>query len=289
MDWISKLERKYGKYAVSSIMKYIIILQVAGYFIMMMSPEFYYQYLCLDASAILRGQVWRMITFVMDPPTTSIIFLFFAFYVYYMIGESLERIWGAFRFNIYLLSGILFHVIGALLAFWITGLAYPLGTEYLYLSLFFAFTLSFPDTQFLLFFIIPIKAKYLGWLNGAFFAFTVLQGILPSYASSAVGIIYQANAIAAFVSILNFLIFYFSSRNFKKHSPKERMRKQKFKQEIKKARRPDNTYGNGAKHKCTVCGRTELDDPTLEFRYCSKCEGNHEYCQDHLFTHQHIQ
>lgn len=288
MDWISKLERKYGKYAVHGIMKYLIILQIGGFFIISTSYEFYYYNLSLDASAIMRGELWRIVTFLMEPPTTSLIFIIFAFYLYYMIGESLENIWGVFRFNIYLLSGILFHIIGALLVYFIFGASLPLGTTYLYLSLFFAFAASFPDTQFLMFFIIPVKAKYLGLLNGAFFAYTVLQGILPSYANSANGVYYKANALSAFISILNFLIFYFCSRSFKRKSPKQVMRKKKFQKEVKRAQRPNVTYGNGAKHKCTVCGRTELDDPTLEFRYCSKCSGNHEYCQDHLFTHQHI-
>lgn len=288
MDWITKLERKFGRFAISGVMKYLIILQIGGYFILMMQPLYYYMYLSLDASAILNGQVWRIITFLMYPPTTSIIFIFFAFYLYYMIGESLEHIWGTFRFNMYILMGIIFHVVGALLALLLTGVSFPLGTQYLYFSLFFAFAASFPDMQFLLFFVIPVKAKYLGMLNGAYFAYTVLQGILPSYTESASGVFYQSNAIAAFVSILNFLVFYFTSRSFKKYSPKQMMRKQKFKSDMKKARRPEVVHANGAKHKCSVCGRTELDDPALEFRYCSKCSGNHEYCQEHLFTHQHI-
>lgn len=297
MDWISKLERKFGKYSISNIMVYLIALQVTGFFLVLVTGNtlFYYQYLSLDASSILHGQVWRMVTFLMVPFTTStgvmdmfwgVLFL----YVYYRIGLSLEHYWGTFRLNVYLISGILFHIVGAMLAYFIVGTSFPLVTTYLYLSLFFAFTASFPETQFLLFFVIPVKAKYLGIVNGIFFGFAMLQGILPSYANDIVyGSYYKANAIAAFVSILNFLIFFFSSRTMKSRSPKQVMRKQKFKKEIKKAQRPQANYGNGAKHKCTVCGRTELDDPTLEFRYCSKCKGNHEYCQEHLFTHQHIQ
>lgn len=295
MDWISKIERKWGKYAISNIMMYLIILQVGGYIMFLVSQDvtFYYQYLSLDIASILSGQVWRVVTFLMEPFATStsiidmalgVIFL----YVYYKIGVTLEHIWGTFRFNVYLISGILFHIVGGLLAYFIVGVSFPLVTSYLYLSLFFAFTATFPDVQFLLFFIIPVKAKYLGWLNGLYFGYTILKGILPAYVNSAGGSYYRASAIAAFVSMLNFIIFYFSTRSFKSKSPKEVLRKKKFKQEVKKAQRSNHVYENGAKHKCTTCGRTELDDPTLEFRYCSKCSGNHEYCQDHLFTHQHI-
>ena len=85
-------------------------------------------------------------------------------------------------------------------------------------------------------------------------------------------------------SLLNFVIFFLSSRNFKRFGPGEQARKAKF----KKQSRPHMTYTNGAHHRCAVCGRTELDDPCLEFRYCSKCNGNYEYCQDHLFTHEHV-
>ncbi len=289
MDWISKLERKYGRYAIPNIMKYIVILQIAGFVISTISPAFMSNFLIMDARAMLRGQIWRAVTFLMTPASGGVFMLMITLYLYYMIGQSLENYWGAFRFNLYLISGILFHILAALLIYFIFRIPYPLGTEYLYLSLFFAFATQFPNMEFLLFFILPVKAKYLGMLNGVFFAYTILQGFLPAYSGGFLGIIYKSNAIAAFVSILNFLIFYFTSRNFKQHSPKEMRRRAKFKQSMQQAQRPVNHYANGAKHKCAVCGRTELDDPTLEFRYCSKCKGNYEYCQDHLFTHEHIQ
>ncbi|MDD3140239.1 MAG: hypothetical protein PHX08_14855 [Lachnospiraceae bacterium] len=289
MNWITKLERKFGKYAIHNLMYYIIILQGIGFAMTLVAPNFYNQYLSLDASAILQGQVWRVFTFLIQPPSTSLLFIIFALYLYYMIGQSLEASWGAFRFNLYFFAGVLFHILAAILTYIITGLSLPLGTVYLNLSLFFAFAALYPDVQFLLFFIIPVKVKYLAWFNGAFFGFTILQGILPSYTKSEYGLSYQANAIAAFVSILNFAIFYLSSRNMKPYSPKEIRRKNKFKRETTKAKTPYTTsYGNGAKHRCVICGRTEIDDPHLEFRYCSKCKGNHEYCQDHLFTHEHV-
>ena len=92
----------------------------------------------------------------------------------------------------------------------------------------------------------------------------------------------------AFISILNFIIFFLSSRNMKPYSPGQMKRKNDFKRKMRQAERPVNVYANGAKHRCAVCGRTEMDDPNLEFRYCSKCNGNYEYCQDHLFTHTHV-
>ncbi len=287
MDWINKLERKFGKYAFTNVMKYVVILQLGGFAIFYISPEFYSQYLSMNAQGIMEGQIWRIVTFLMEPPSYNPIFLMFALYLYYMIGQSLETVWGAFRLNLYLISGVLFHVIAAFLALLITGFSFPLGTTYLYLSMFFAFALYFPDTKFLLLYILPVKVKYLALFNAFFFALPVIQAFIPTENPLEV-IVYRYNAIASVVSILNFLIFYFSSSAFRGRSPKEMARKKRYQNEVRRNTRPATKYPNGAKHRCATCGRTELDDSTLEFRYCSKCKGNLEYCQEHLFTHEHV-
>ena len=281
MNWISKLEKKFGRYAIPNLMWYVIILYGVGFVINLVMPGFYSSYLCLDAQAILHGQIWRIATFLIQPPSGSIIFIVFVLYLYYMIGTSLERAWGAFRFNLYFFTGVIFHVLAALAIYLITGEVMLLGTEYLNLSLYFAFAVLYPDVEFLLFMILPVKVKYLAWASAALFGFEILQGFLPTYGD-------KAGSVAAFVSILNFLLFYFSSRNFKAHSPKEIHRRNEYKRSIKMAKRSNVNAPNGAKHCCAVCGRTELDDPSLEFRFCSKCNGNYEYCQDHLFTHTHV-
>lgn len=288
MNWLSKLERKFGRYAIPNLMYYIIILYGAGYVLQLINPTFYSQFLSLDAAAILNGQVWRIVTFIIQPPSSGLLYVLIALYLYYMIGKQLEMAWGAFRFNLYFFTGVLFHVIAALLVYMITGISMPLTTGYLNLSLFFAFAALYPDVQFLLFFIIPVKVKWLAWLDGAYFLWAIIQAFLPAYGGSVFGIAYKANAIAAVVSILNFVIFFLGSRNMKPYSPKQVKRKKEFQKKVKQAKRPMQSYENGAKHKCAVCGRTEIDDPNLEFRYCSKCSGNHEYCQDHLFTHTHV-
>ncbi len=287
MNWLDKLERKFGRYAIPNLMYYIIILYGAGFVLDLVSPAFYYQFLCLDVGAILRGQVWRVVTFIIQPPSDSLIFIVFALYLYYMIGVQLERAWGAFRFNLYFFSGMFFHVVAAFILYFIMGTPLPMSAWYLNMSLFFAFAMLYPDMQFLLFFIIPVKVKWLALLDGLYFAYAVLQAFLPAYGGGAFSAIYKANAVAAVVSILNFLIYFFSSRQVRPYSPKQMKRKQDFKRNVRQAAKQMN-YGNGAKHKCAVCGRTELDDPNLEFRFCSKCNGNYEYCQEHLFTHTHV-
>lgn len=195
--------------------------------------------------------------------------------LYYSLGNALERTWGAFRYNVYIFSGILFTVIGAFILYFITGGFIGLGiffsTYYINMSIFLAFAASYPDMELLLYFILPIKIKWMALVYAVMILYTMVRGNI-------------AVRVAIVASLLNFVIFFFSSRNMKPYSPKERARKTKFKQQS----RPHMTYPGGARHRCAVCGRTELDDPTLEFRFCSKCNGNYEYCQDHLFTHQHV-
>lgn len=287
MNWIDRLERKFGRYTIPNLMYYIVILYGVGFVLSVISPGFYIQYLSLNVEAILRGQIWRVLTFIVQPPSSSLIFIVFALYLYYMIGTELERVWGAFRFNLYFFSGMLFHVVAAFLVYFLLGVSLPVNVWYLNMSLFFAFASLYPDMEFLLFFFIPIKVKWLAVLDGLYFLYAIVQAFLPAYGGGVYGIIYKANALAAFVSLLNFLIFFLNSRQVRKYSPKQMKKRRAFKEKVRQAERPVR-YANGAIHKCAVCGRTELDDPNLEFRFCSKCNGNYEYCQDHLFTHTHV-
>lgn len=181
MNWIQKLERKFGRYAINNLMYYIIILYIGGYLIDMLNPGFFDTYLSLNVEEILHGQVWRLVTFLAQPMETSIIFLAFALYLYYMIGQHLEAEWGAFRFNLYFFSGVLFHIIAGFVVYFATGISMPIGTTYLNLSLFFAFAALYPNVEFLLFFIIPVKVKYLALLDGIFFGYTILQAFMPAY------------------------------------------------------------------------------------------------------------
>lgn len=268
MNFINKLERKFGRYAIHNLMYYIILLYGIGTVMDIFMPGFYYQYLSLNAYAIMHGQIWRIVTFLMESPGSGLFFALIAMYLYYMIGENLERQWGSFRFNLYFFTGVIGHVLAALIIYWISGDVYLLGTSYLNFSLFFAFAATYPDLQFYLFFIIPIKAKWLAWLNGIYFIYAFITGN-------------TATRICIALSLANFLLFFFGTRNLKRVSPKEIHRKQAYK-------RATAMPKGATKHKCAICGRTELDGDYLEFRFCSKCDGNYEYCQDHLFTHQHV-
>ena len=270
MNWMDKLERRFGRFAVPNLMLYLIILYAAGYMINTVNPGFYFQWLCLDASALLRGQLWRIFTFLMYPPSSSILWLALLSFIYYQLGSTLEKMWGTFRFNLYLLIGVLGYVLAALIIYFVWGWVYPLTADKLYMTLLLAFAMTVPDMQFYLYFVIPVKAKWLGIFYGVLVA-------LEFYSSTAPG------RVALVMSMLNFIIFFFSNRQ-----PLQRAKQAKRRHDYtQKMQAPLRSHG-GTVHRCAVCGRTEKDDPNLEFRYCSRCAGNFEYCQDHLYTHVHV-
>lgn len=276
MNWLNKLERKFGRYAIHNLTLYLIGGYIIGFGVYMFVPNLL-NLLTLEPAYILHGQIWRIISWVLIPPSGNIFTTVIMMLFYYSLGTALERTWGAFRYNVYIFSGILFTVIGAFLLYLIVGVdAVGYGvffsTYYINMSIFLAFAVSYPDMEVLLYFILPIKMKWMALVYAALTIYDLVRGNLFT-------------RIAIIASLLNFIVFFLSSRNVKPYMPKEQMRKRKFKQEQEC---PHMTYAGGARHRCAVCGRTELDDPNLEFRFCSKCNGNYEYCQDHLFTHEHV-
>lgn len=286
MKFLNKMERKFGKYAIHNLMNYVIGLYVVGFIITLINPNLIY-YLSLDLDKVLQGQVWRLVTFLIQVPNLygmNLFFFLIEMYLYYMIGNSLERSWGAFRFNLYFFSGILFNILATVVIYAVTGRSAVFGLTYINQAMFFAFAALYPNVELLLMFILPIKVKYLGILYAVVYGFEVFNIISAGAWVSGVGMI---------LAILNFLIFFFATRNYKRISPKEYKRRANYKRQVRNAHNPDNVIQfqgrtTVTRHKCAVCGRTELDDDNLEFRFCSKCDGNYEYCMDHLYTHEHV-
>lgn len=282
MNFLNKMERKYGRYAIHNLTKYMIGCYAIGYILVYLGQMFganFFQYLLLSPYHIMHGQIWRIVSWILIPPSSSnIIFVLIMLSFYYYLGTALERTWGAFRYNVYILGGMLCTVIGAFILYFISGPnemfslinGMSFSTYYINLSIFLAFAMNYPDMEVLFMMIIPIKIKYLALLDVAYLLYDLIRG---GWGTRTVII----------ASLLNFIIYFLMTRNYRRISPQEIHRKQQF----KKAVHPQMTPG-GTRHKCAVCGRTEKDGEHLEFRYCSKCNGNYEYCQDHLFTHRHI-
>jgi hypothetical protein len=207
MKWINKLERKYSRLAIKNLMYYIVFLNAVILVLILMDRRVI-SLLTLNPALILKGEVWRLVSYVFIPPTTSIFFAVFVLYFYYMVGTALEQEWGSFRFNLYYLIGML----GTTAAAFIAGG----GTTavYLNMSLFLAFAYIYPNFEILLFLIAPVKVKYLAWIYWFFIGYTVLTARLPA-------------KVAALISLANFLLFFGEDiiRNLKRRYQVNRNRK----------------------------------------------------------------
>lgn len=292
MNQHNGLRRKLEKYAIPNLTLYLIICYGIGYLMQYLVPAGY-QYLMLDPFLVLKGQVWRLVTWILIPPDSSnIFFVLITLYLYYSLGGLLERIWGTYKYNVYLFSGLLFTILGAFVLFGYSVLmgAQPtmytglyllnngsavyfgqFSTYYINMSIFLACAASIPDVQVLLMFIFPIKVKWLGIVYGIILLVNCIQGGIATW-------------IVVIFSLLNFLVFFLRSKGKMHLSVGQIKRQQEFHQKMRSA---GQTKGI-TRHKCAICGRTELDGDDLEFRFCSKCNGNYEYCQYHLFTHEHV-
>lgn len=284
MKFIDKLERKFGRFGIPNLTIYMIVCYVIGYALMIVNPGIL-NWLSLEPAYILRGQVWRLVTWVLYPPSTSGV-LWFAIAVlffYYPIGTSLERTIGTFKYTLYILSGVIFTILGAFILYFLLGGNVLVGnvfsTYYISLSTVLAYAMCYPDMQVLLMFIIPVKMKWMAIFYVVIVVYEMIQYIMA-------GAWYLVIPIVA--SLLNFIIFYFGTKDFSRYNPKEVHRRNEFRRAMEPQGRMKSGSGSVTKHKCAICGRTELDDPNLEFRFCSRCNGNYEYCQDHLFTHTHV-
>lgn len=277
MNFMNKMERKFGRYALTNLSLYMVMTYAAGYILELVTPQVL-NYLTLEPVMILHGQVWRIFSWLLIPPSSqNIFFTVITLMFYYSIGTSLERTWGAFRYNLYIFSGIFMTIIGAfILNFALGGNVYGFGalfsTYYISMSIFLAYAATYPNNQVLFMMIIPLKIK---WLGVAYGAMILVEMIQTNWAVR----------VAIICSLMNFIIFFLMTRNMNRYHPKEVRRRKEFQKAVHRSQ--VNTNGI-TKHKCAICGRTENDGEHLEFRFCSKCNGNYEYCQDHLFTHTHV-
>ncbi len=307
MGFMDRMQRKFGRFAIRNLSLYLIIGYAIGYLLYMFAPDVL-AYLTLVPQEVMRGQVWRLFTWVITPPGGISIFVIIMLFFYYSIGTQLERTMGPFLYNIYIFGGMIVTMIGTMLTYILchyvfniadevtAGVDYNLirnipsvyfegsggsisafylppfcvTTQYILLTIFLAIAVCYPDMTVLYAMIIPIKMK---WLS-------ILYLVLAAYEFKMTYTIIGRATIV--LSLLSFIIFYFSTKNFRRFSPKHIKRKRAYTKQVKVNKAENVT------HKCAVCGITDKDNPNLQFRYCSKCKGNKEYCSDHLFTHTHV-
>ncbi|MEX0714841.1 MAG: hypothetical protein WD278_21115 [Pirellulales bacterium] len=267
---LEKLERRFGRFAVSNLTLLIIFGQIMGFVLGVVKPESV-EKMQLVMSRVAEGEVWRLLTFAFTTPagnlfrdpagfSLNVIFLFFAWYLFYLMGTALEGHWGTFRYNIYIAIAYVATLLGACLV-----PDAPADNGYIGVSVFLAFAYLYPNFEILLFFLLPVKIKYLAALTWIGYAFTIIVGDWMA-------------RVLVLASVSNFLLFFGRSLLGRAYDGKRRMEWQ-----ARMAARRDKPF-----HTCTVCGATERTHPKIDFRYCSKCHGSYEYCADHLKAHEHV-
>ena len=288
MNFMDKLNRKFGKYAVYNLQKYLILAYCAGLVLNMLNVNVS-GLLGFSMDAILHGQIWRLVTWVVCADGGSFISLIFLYCVYNM-AQSFEQMVGTFRMNVYLVGGMLLNLIGGILVYVITllllgqGISVRLTNYEMLFTIFMALALCIPEGTVYLSFLFPVKMK---WMFLIYIAGLIYQ-LYTYFSFGSVGgvglgllfmVVYGSQII---FSLLNLFLFFHLSKI--RLNRKQKKAQTEFRRQMASA--PKHGAGS-ARHKCVICGRTENDDPSLSFRYCSKCSGNKEYCQDHLFTHTH--
>lgn len=267
---------------IRNLMLYVVAGTVLMYLMYLMDPsQLFYRIFSFNRAAILRGQVWRLVTYIFLPTDTNVIFLAISLYFYYFIGKSLESQWGPFRFNLFYFSGIILTDLSALI------LGFNANISNLNLSLLLAFATMYPENRVLLFYVIPVKLKYVAWFYFVLIIYELL--VYP-----------LADKIFVICALLNYLLFFGSEilqilPDFLR--PRGRRRKP-FGDFGQKRQKPNPNWAKeyqkhaaapSYRHKCTVCGKTDTEYPDMEFRYCSRCNGYYCYCMEHINNHAHIQ
>lgn len=280
MKFMDKLEKRFGRYAIYDLHKYLVFASAIGLILCQFElGQNILNYLEFNMGAILKGQVWRLFTWVFNFRGEFIDIIFLLCVI--PMGKSLEHFLGTFRMNVYLIGGILLNIVAGVViyfgTFLVTGTGFPvyLSTYYILLSIFMALAIIIPDGTVNLYFILPIKMKWMLVVYLLMLLYNIYYFFTRHWV---VGIIYGTQIILALVNLFLFMCIA-GIRVDRNH----RKRQRKFQAQMNSVPRP----GTVARHTCAICGRTEKDNPDLIFRYCSKCSGNKEYCNDHLFTHEH--
>lgn len=264
-----------------------------------------YSILCFDRDAVLQGQVWRLVTYIFTMSSSNIFTTLILLYCYYSLGRALESNWGTLRFNLYYLTGILLMDIYAMAFGGIdivvpnTNMVYTnfssmyasYMTTYLHLSMLICYATVYSETQFLLFFIIPIKAWILALIYLGITVFDVISMTVPVslFPHNLFPLVALANYFLFFgKDVLN--VFPLSWRVKLGRLFRKKPKKQTGTVEFTPVPKPQrSTQKSSYTHRCTVCGKTDVSNPELEFRYCSRCSGYFCYCEEHIGNHTHIE
>lgn len=276
-DAISRFCAMHPRLAIPGLMRYIVISNAVIYIFSMFDRSgLLLRFLAMDPAAVLHGQIWRLVSYVLIPMSSSSPFLvLLSLFFYYWLGESMERLWGSAKFTFYYVSGMLLTALGSVLAY-LLGSYIPLyGAGYVNAALFMAYALTYPEATVYVLFILPVKMKWLGILEAAGYVLAVVMNLLAREWGA---------ALLPVLAFLNLLVFF--SPDFSRRADAVRAHNRREAVQFRRAVR-EQKREKGYNHKCEVCGRTDTEFPELQFRYCSKCSGYHCYCEEHIFNHVH--
>ena len=278
-DAVDRFCASHPRFGIPNLMMTIVIGNAIIYLLARLSNYGAVAFLSFDLYHLLHGEIWRLVTFLFVPNTFDLFSLAISLYFYYFVGSVLEREWGTAKFTLYYLSGAVLTLLATVIASLISGNWHLMlsGTYYVNMSMFFAFAMLYPDMQVLLFFIIPLKVKWLAWANAALFAVDILRSLIWFNLS---GILFPL------IALFNFFVFF--APDFFHFAERKRYQHSRQSSSFRKTMHKEEAARHPYRHKCAVCGRTDADHPELQFRYCSRCTGYHCYCQDHIFNHVHF-
>ncbi|MCR5632371.1 MAG: rhomboid family intramembrane serine protease [Eubacterium sp.] len=319
MSTSKKSKKDLSNFGIPNLYYVILICTIMAYIIRYAAPDLYMKLVLIPYMVVVEHEFWRLFTWIFTVPYElggsflMILFLPINMFFYYSLGRRLEMLWGRFMYNLYVIGGCLLIdisvVIGAIIKYYVLpnpsigpdDISGCLNVTWLmFISIFLAFTVVGGDNIVYMYFVIPLKMKWMGYIDLAYLIYIFIVG----------GYFTRIIVVA---SVANYFIYFLINKGKTAPSISDMKRKRKFQKATQMKRRsshpdvkynsdgtikfPDKSgiippgYGNPKGitiHKCAVCGRTEQDDPNLEFRFCSKCDGNYEYCSEHIFTHQHI-
>lgn len=300
MNFLYKLEKKFGRYAISNLSAYIVGTWAIGYLLSLFAPKVY-TLLIFDVYSVFgHHEFWRIFTWIFTIPGSLNVFSILMLFIYFSIGSSIEQHVGTFLYNLYIFGSYFMITVallaqGAIISFGDSNLVQDMllvlqsgygytPTYFISMSVFLGFALIYSESMMLLFFVFPVKTKWLAYADVIYMIVMLVQDRGQTLISGVI--------IAV---LFNFYLFYLISKNYSSRRMRnwqrgtDSLKRQKeFKKKMEQAKVEYNPPKGVSRHKCAICGKTEADDEELEFRFCSRCKGNHEYCSEHLFTHEHV-
>ena len=298
MKFIYKLEAKFGRFSIKNLPLFLALLFAFNYFLNVISPDLYSKVTLSVFDIVYNHEYWRLFTWIFTTPGTFDEWTIISLVCLYFIGRSAEQGMGTFLYNLYIITSLLTYFLIVLIVGLVGVANNSVGTisdsivgsmfvtYYITYSVFFAFAIAFKDSTINFFFLFPMKSKYIAAIDFAILAYDYFRAARYCWSWS----LMIFATVGLFFLFYHIAVKYDSYAHFSSTSKLKGKKKKKSKggnvinfEDYVKVKQTTIT-----RHKCAICGKTELDGDELTFRFCSKCNGNYEYCNEHIYTHDHV-